>query len=67
VATIAAGFSPNFVWLAAFRFIAGVGLGAEQPLYFSYTVKYARRNIRGRILNLVQFERYRFWNRVLHL
>ena len=35
VATIAAAFSPNFIWLAAFRFVAGVGLGAEQPLCFS--------------------------------
>jgi len=54
VATIAAAFSPNYLWLAAFRFIAGVGLGAEQPLCFSYTAEYAPKNIRGRILALMQ-------------
>src|SRR5271156_4208439 len=46
--------SPNFVWLAVFRFIAGIGLGAEQPLCFSYTAEYAPKNIRGRILALMQ-------------
>ena len=54
LATMAAAFSPNFIWLAAFRFIAGVGLGAEQPLCFSYTAEYAPKNIRGRILALMQ-------------
>jgi MFS transporter, putative metabolite:H+ symporter len=54
VATIAAAFSPNFIWLAALRFIAGVGLGAEQPLCFSYTAEYAPKDIRGRILALMQ-------------
>jgi len=54
VATIAAGLAPNFVWFAVFRFIAGIGLGAEQPLCFSYTAEYAPKNIRGRILALMQ-------------
>src|SRR5271169_6574711 len=54
VATIAAGLAPSFVWLAVFRFIAGIGLGAEQPLCFSYTAEYAPKNIRGRILALMQ-------------
>ena len=54
VATIAAGLAPNFVWFAVFRFIARIGLGAEQPLCFSYTAEYAPKNIRGRILALMQ-------------
>jgi putative MFS transporter len=54
VATIAAGLAPNFIWLAVFRFIGGIGLGAEQPLCFSYTAEYAPKNIRGRILALMQ-------------
>ena len=49
------GFDPGFGWLVVFRFIAGVGLGAEQPLCFSYTVEYAPRRIRGRITALMQF------------
>jgi putative MFS transporter len=53
-ATIAAAFSPNFAWLAVLRFIAGVGLGAEQPLCFAYAGEYAPKNIRGRFVAGVQ-------------
>ena len=49
------GFDPGLGWLLTFRFIAGVGLGAEQPLCFSYTAEYAPKRIRGRILALMQF------------
>src|ERR1700730_13188177 len=35
-ATIVAAFSPDWIWFAVFRFIAGIGLGAEQPLCFAY-------------------------------
>ena len=55
VATIAAAFSPNVVWLAALRFIAGIGLGGEQPLAFAYAGEYAPKRIRGRILATVHF------------
>jgi putative MFS transporter len=54
VATIAAAFSPNYIWLAALRFIAGIGLGAEQPLCFAYAGEYAPKNIRGRFIAGVQ-------------
>jgi MFS transporter, putative metabolite:H+ symporter len=54
-ATIAAAFSPNVYWLAALRFIAGVGLGAEQPLCFAYAGEYAPKRIRGRILAIIHF------------
>ena len=49
------GFDPGLWWLIAFRFIAGVGLGAEQPLCFSYTAEYAPKNIRGRLTAFMQF------------
>ena len=49
------GFQPGLGWLLTFRFLAGVGLGAEQPLCFSYTAEYAPKNIRGRIIALMQF------------
>jgi putative MFS transporter len=55
VATIAAAFSPNVIWLAALRFIAGIGLGAEQPLCFAYAGEYAPKRIRGRILAIIHF------------
>jgi putative MFS transporter len=49
------GFQPGLTWLLTFRFLAGVGLGAEQPLCFSYTAEYAPRRIRGRVIALMQF------------
>jgi putative MFS transporter len=55
VATIVAAFAPNVMWLAGLRFIAGVGLGAEQPLCFAYAGEYAPRRIRGRILAIIHF------------
>jgi putative MFS transporter len=54
VATIAAAFSPDYIWLAALRFIAGIGLGAEQPLCFAYAGEYAPKRIRGRFIAGVQ-------------
>jgi MFS transporter, putative metabolite:H+ symporter len=54
LATIAAAFSPNYIWLAVLRFIAGIGLGAEQPLCFAYAGEYAPRKIRGRFIGGVQ-------------
>src|SRR6267143_1424842 len=51
----AIGFDPGFWWVLVFRFLAGIGLGAEQPLCFSYTAEYAPKNIRGRIIALMQF------------
>jgi putative MFS transporter len=53
-ATIVAAFSPDYVWLAALRFVAGIGLGAEQPLCFAYAGEYAPKHIRGRFIAGVQ-------------
>jgi putative MFS transporter len=49
------GFEPGLNWLLIFRFLAGVGLGAEQPLCYSYTAEYAPKRIRGRVIALMQF------------
>ena len=43
VATIACAFAPDYVWLAALRFIAGIGLGAETPLSFTYAADIRRK------------------------
>src|SRR6201998_1015557 len=53
--TLLGAFAPNVTLLIICRFIAGVGLGAEQPLAFAYADKYAPKRIRGRILALVHF------------
>lgn len=49
------GFNPGYNWLLVWRFFAGVGLGAEQPLCFSYVAEYSPKRIRGRMLALMQF------------
>lgn len=53
--TILGAFAPTVTWLAAARFVAGLGLGGEQPLAFAYAGEYAPKRIRGRILAIVHF------------
>jgi putative MFS transporter len=55
VFTILGAFAPSVTLLVICRFIAGLGLGAEQPLCFAYAGEYAPKNIRGRILALIHF------------
>ncbi|MFZ0846289.1 MAG: MFS transporter [Pseudolabrys sp.] len=55
VFTILGAFAPSVTLLVACRFIAGLGLGAEQPLAFAYAGEYAPKRIRGRILAIVHF------------
>src|ERR1035441_4637440 len=53
--TILGALAPTVIWLVAARFIAGIGIGAEQPLAFSYAGEYSPKAIRGRILAIVHF------------
>src|SRR6186713_2856110 len=53
--TILGALAPTVTLLIICRFIAGIGLGAEQPLAFAYAGEYAPKNIRGRILAIVHF------------
>jgi len=55
VFTILGAFAPSVTLLIVCRFIAGLGLGAEQPLAFAYAGEYAPKAIRGRILAIVHF------------
>jgi MFS transporter, putative metabolite:H+ symporter len=55
VFTILGAFAPSVPVLIACRFIAGLGLGAEQPLAFAYAGEYSPKRIRGRILAIVHF------------
>ncbi|MGE5202205.1 MAG: MFS transporter, partial [Acidobacteriota bacterium] len=55
VVTVLAALSPNFAWLIAGRLIAGIGLGAAQPLCFSYAAEFAPKAIRGRVTAFMQF------------
>ena len=53
--TILGAFAPSVTLLVVCRFIAGIGLGAEQPLAFAYAGEYSPKRIRGRILAIVHF------------
>src|ERR1700722_2396114 len=53
--TILGAFAPSVTLLIVCRFIAGIGLGAEQPLAFAYAGEYSPKRIRGRILAIVHF------------
>ena len=55
VFTILGALAPSVFWLMVCRFIAGLGLGGEQPLAFAYAGEYAPKAIRGRILAIVHF------------
>ena len=53
--TILGALAPTVPLLILCRFIAGLGLGAEQPLAFAYAGEYSPKDIRGRILAIVHF------------
>jgi putative MFS transporter len=53
--TILGAFAPSVTLMVVCRFIAGIGLGAEQPLAFAYAGEYSPKRIRGRILAIVHF------------
>jgi putative MFS transporter len=53
--TILGALAPNITVLVICRFIAGLGLGAEQPLCFTYAGEYSPKRIRGRILAIIHF------------
>lgn len=55
VFTILGALAPNVTLLIICRFIAGIGIGAEQPLAFAYAGEYSPKAIRGRILAIVHF------------
>jgi len=55
VFTILGALAPTAFWLIVCRFIAGLGLGGEQPLAFAYAGEYSPKAIRGRILAIVHF------------
>src|SRR3984893_11501087 len=52
---ILGALAPSVTLLVICRFIAGLGLGAEQPLAFAYAGEYSPKAIRGRVLAIVHF------------
>lgn len=51
--TAAAAFSPGMVWLVVFRFVAGMGIGAEIAAVTTYVGELAPASVRGRATSLV--------------
>ncbi len=53
--TILGALAPSVTLLVICRFIAGIFLGAEQPLAFAYAGEWTPKAIRGRVLAIVHF------------
>jgi MFS transporter, putative metabolite:H+ symporter len=53
--TILGALATNVYLLVICRFIAGIFLGAEQPLAFAYAGEWSPKLIRGRVLAIVHF------------
>lgn len=51
--TLAAAASPGIVWLIVFRFIAGMGIGAEIAAVTTYVGELAPERLRGRVTCIV--------------
>ncbi|MBB3036488.1 MFS transporter [Hoyosella altamirensis] len=51
--TLAAAASPGIAWLIAFRFIAGMGIGAEIAAVTTYVGELAPEKLRGRVTCIV--------------
>jgi putative MFS transporter len=53
--TILGALAPSVTLLVICRFVAGIFLGAEQPLAFAYAGEWSPKRIRGRALAIVHF------------
>ncbi len=52
-AAVASAFAPSILWLIAFRFILGVGIGGDYPVSAVLMSEYANRKDRGKLVTLV--------------
>jgi putative MFS transporter len=48
ICSLIAAFAPSFLWIVVFRFLGGLGLGAEPPLTDTYIGEMVPRSVRGR-------------------
>src|SRR3984957_8171717 len=53
LASLAAAFAPNMMFLIACRFVMGVGLGAENVVGYSTMTEFAPARVRGKYLGLM--------------
>ncbi|MCL4532572.1 MAG: MFS transporter [Actinobacteria bacterium] len=58
VAAVFAALAPNLIWLLAFRFLMGVGVGLDFPVALSFIAEYTATQRKGRSVNLWQMTWY---------
>ena len=50
---LASAFAPDLIWLLIFRFILGIGVGGDYPMYAVLMSEFSNRNNRGKLVGLV--------------
>ncbi len=53
VAAVGSALSPNLVWLIAWRFVLGIGIGGDYPVSAVIMSEYSNRKNRGRLVSMV--------------
>ena len=53
VAAVGSAFSPNLIWLIAWRFLLGIGIGGDYPVSAVLMSEYSNRKNRGRLVGMV--------------
>jgi MFS family permease len=53
VAAVGSALAPNLVWLIAWRFVLGIGIGGDYPVSAVLMSEYANRKNRGRLVSMV--------------
>ncbi len=53
LAAVASAFSPNVLWLIAFRFVLGMGIGGDYPVSAVLMSEYANTKDRGKLVGMV--------------
>ena len=50
---VASAFAPSLIWLLAFRFVLGIGVGGDYPMSAVLMSEFSNRNNRGKLVGLV--------------
>jgi len=53
VGALASAFSPGFLWLVVARFVLGLGIGGDYPVFAVLMSEYSNRSDRGRLVGMV--------------
>ena len=53
VAAVGSALAPNLIWLIAWRFVLGIGIGGDYPVSAVLMSEYSNRKNRGRLVSMV--------------